>query len=494
MSYYHEWWENARKQRALILTKPKERELLLKRIKELEVQHSEKETKLTRTIGALTLLANKRKEDLEREKEALLALAKQKISTKAQFKELLTKLEEEWKEEREQSIMEKDSLLTINQELSQENQQIIGKIIQTNNKLTTMITAIEGNTLGRDWKKLILNYLRTIQSQDLKVELTPEELALKENQTKKLKQAQEAIFELDNKLKEIEKTKEEEITQLQEQIEETNKQINEKKQTHNDLLNLQQDYEQLTREREQLKQELKNQQETNKQLLDKNKSLGNAYSEINALKSQNNSLTKRNQTYHDQIIKNERELNEKIVERDNEIRALKLDKEELLKLVEKEKKESQTEKDNELARLKQELVNKDQIISDKDTYLANEKNKWIREKGELEAKLKVKEEKPKKVPKSTIPKEPTLKETQYKNIHQDFTEELIKEWENKGFVFEQTRDWINTGFIPQDADLVNWLIRVKRGQYGKFEWWLNFSPEGEIKKVRKEYQIWKETK
>lgn len=46
--------------------------------------------------------------------------------------------------------MEKDSLLTINQELSQENQQIIGKIIQTNNKLTTMITAIEGNTLGRD--------------------------------------------------------------------------------------------------------------------------------------------------------------------------------------------------------------------------------------------------------------------------------------------------------------------------------------------------------
>lgn len=162
--------------------------------------------------------------------------------------------------------------------------------------------------------------------------------------------------------------------------------------------------------------------------------------------------------------------------------------------MEKEKKESQTEKDNELARLKQELVNKDQIISDKDTYLANEKNKWIREKGELEAKLKVKEEKPKKVPKSTIPKEPTLKETQYKNIHQDFTEELIKEWENKGFVFEQTRDWINTGFIPQDADLVNWLIRVKRGQYGKFEWWLNFSPEGEIKKVRKEYQIWKETK
>lgn len=66
MNYYHEWWENARRQRALILTKPKERELLIKRIKELKQEHEERINLLINTsVDAHNYL------DLEQERDDL---------------------------------------------------------------------------------------------------------------------------------------------------------------------------------------------------------------------------------------------------------------------------------------------------------------------------------------------------------------------------------------------------------------------------------------
>ena len=36
----------------------------------------------------------------------------------------------------------------------------------------------------------------------------------------------------------------------------------------------------------------------------------------------------------------------------------------------------------------------------------------------------------------------------YKDIHRDFTEQLIAEWQEKGFTFNQTADWISI-YSPQ---------------------------------------------
>ena len=52
------------------------------------------EQTLFKTNEALTLLAEKRKEDLEREKQALITLAKQKLANKKEASELLANLEE----------------------------------------------------------------------------------------------------------------------------------------------------------------------------------------------------------------------------------------------------------------------------------------------------------------------------------------------------------------------------------------------------------------
>ncbi|CAG8815899.1 19613_t:CDS:1, partial [Racocetra persica] len=49
---------------------------------------------LNKQITALTILADKRKKDLEREKQALITLAKQKIANKKEAGELVKQLEE----------------------------------------------------------------------------------------------------------------------------------------------------------------------------------------------------------------------------------------------------------------------------------------------------------------------------------------------------------------------------------------------------------------
>jgi hypothetical protein len=50
----------------------------------------------------------------------------------------------------------------------------------------------------------------------------------------------------------------------------------------------------------------------------------------------------------------------------------------------------------------------------------------------------------------------------WKNIHSNFTEELQKVWENKGFSYEQARDWINIGLNPNDYDLIAWIRDIKQ--------------------------------
>jgi len=46
----------------------------------------------------------------------------------------------------------------------------------------------------------------------------------------------------------------------------------------------------------------------------------------------------------------------------------------------------------------------------------------------------------------------------WKNIHPDFTIELQKEWEKKGFNYEETEKWINiVGLLPKGAEFAQWL-------------------------------------
>lgn len=142
-----------------------------------------------------------------------------------------------------------------------------------------------------------------------------------------------------------------------------------------------------------------------------------------------------------------------------------------------------TDQDREIADLKKELaekekeiIAKDKTIRDKDNYFTSEKGKWSRERNELEKKLKVKE------PISTIPKELTPKEIKWQNIHRDFNEELINQWENKRFTYEQTREWIDIGLSVNDANFCAWLKNTKRLTP---EWCLN---HGDLNFLRKEYK------
>ncbi|CFW92770.1 putative Non-specific protein-tyrosine kinase [endosymbiont DhMRE of Dentiscutata heterogama] len=50
----------------------------------------------------------------------------------------------------------------------------------------------------------------------------------------------------------------------------------------------------------------------------------------------------------------------------------------------------------------------------------------------------------------------------WKDIHQDFTSELQKKWENKDFEYEKTEEWINLGLNPTDIDYACWLRDIKQ--------------------------------
>ena len=104
-----------------------------------------------------------------------------------------------------------------------------------------------------------------------------------------------------------------------------------------------------------------------------------------------------------------------------------------------------------------------------------------RKRQELERKLReVKEIKPKT--------KPTPKEIKWKNIDQNFTAELIKDWESKRFTYEKTKEWIDIGLSMNDADYCAWIRDIKKKTP---EWVLNNADEDEL---NQEYETWKATK
>ena len=46
----------------------------------------------------------------------------------------------------------------------------------------------------------------------------------------------------------------------------------------------------------------------------------------------------------------------------------------------------------------------------------------------------------------------------WKDIHPDFTEELQRDWESFGFIYEQVKEWIEDyDFSPHDADFAAYI-------------------------------------
>lgn len=138
MNYYHDWWENARKQKSLILTKPVERKLLQKKIKTLTTDLTNEQ--------ANTQLA---KQEVQRLNNAL-------TDTNNDLK-AANKVIKGW-EKADQN----------NKELLKKAQQIIEKftkiVTDADTRLDTLYKAIEGDQLGKDWKKLTLNYVKAIRT------------------------------------------------------------------------------------------------------------------------------------------------------------------------------------------------------------------------------------------------------------------------------------------------------------------------------------------
>lgn len=66
---------------------------------------------LLKANQALTILAEKRKADLEQEKVALINLAKQKLTNKKEFQTLLNDLENKWQQDRENREQEREEII-----------------------------------------------------------------------------------------------------------------------------------------------------------------------------------------------------------------------------------------------------------------------------------------------------------------------------------------------------------------------------------------------
>ena len=70
----------------------------------------------------------------------------------------------------------------------------------------------------------------------------------------------------------------------------------------------------------------------------------------------------------------------------------------------------------------------------------------------------------------------------WKNVHSDFTPQLIKSWRNFGFTLRQVQEWINIGMSVNDVGFCAWLESSKKVNT---EWVLNF---GDYRKLQEEYQ------
>ncbi|RHZ35747.1 protein kinase [endosymbiont GvMRE of Glomus versiforme] len=73
----------------------------------------------------------------------------------------------------------------------------------------------------------------------------------------------------------------------------------------------------------------------------------------------------------------------------------------------------------------------------------------------------------------------------WKNIDKDFTPELQKEWEEKGFNYEQTGWWIGAGLQIGDANFAYWL---KDTEGKDIEWVSNYLKYGDEQELRKKYK------
>lgn len=73
---------------------------------------------------------------------------------------------------------------------------------------------------------------------------------------------------------------------------------------------------------------------------------------------------------------------------------------------------------------------------------------------------------PKSLPKKDLEKD-------FKDIDNSFTKTQAKAWKDKGFTYDQVKDWINIGIKPADTDYVDWLVKVKKGDYANPDWYLN---------------------
>ena len=72
--------------------------------------------------------------------------------------------------------------------------------------------------------------------------------------------------------------------------------------------------------------------------------------------------------------------------------------------------------------------------------------------------------------------------TNWKEIHPDFTEELQKEWEDRGFSYEECKKWLDIGMKTEDVGFCAWLRDIEKRST---EWVLNHE---DIKELREEYQ------
>ena len=45
----------------------------------------------------------------------------------------------------------------------------------------------------------------------------------------------------------------------------------------------------------------------------------------------------------------------------------------------------------------------------------------------------------------------------WKDIHPNFTEELVQSWQSLGFSYQQIQEWISTGLQPTDYNFCAWL-------------------------------------
>ncbi|CFW92699.1 protein of unknown function (L domain-like) [endosymbiont DhMRE of Dentiscutata heterogama] len=74
----------------------------------------------------------------------------------------------------------------------------------------------------------------------------------------------------------------------------------------------------------------------------------------------------------------------------------------------------------------------------------------------------------------------------WQEINTEFTEELQKNWEEKGFDYDTTKEWLDIGFQPQDAGFCAWLRdEVEMEDAGEF---LNNIDGEEVVDLREQYQ------